>query len=722
MARKKGGKKKADSGKASLHKLESRLLGYWKRKSWGEFVTLFQRHWARARKTQAAVYWDAAVYNLLLDTLFASQDFALLRHILDELIDPRTVSEENQKCLQVAKLFWATYNGQAESAAIKELPSDLPDPFQNLAAAIGDITQNPSTPLSDYVQEKRTKARKGEKHLALAARIGKQFNTLRDQDFQPASVQPLTQLRKSLRDLQATLEDQLGLTSPVVKNMSILADLLRTMHSNPRYLVNSTQVLHLLQKKGFETSSHPAVESLACGLLALGRRRLGQDWEHTIRVSLRNLLPGLAPELPPHLERQFQSLRHVSEQDPSLFELIPLMLKHDVWSGRERMILLLVQLHIMAYAGDQLLEYLEDMLFGSWSESQLMQFLNQHLIQAIQTLEQIIKLHAQLGIQDPSLLDRATRDWQEAVAALPFSRTSRHLDQLLITMCTSPVPDAALLFAVMKRVEQATQVQGVKSIAKVQKERAPLQITEEGLRTTVHMIHDECDLHNVFQAWQGCMKNDDYQKMVELFLLRVFDETCNDQNSQDFLFHNPSLEWSDLPPSLMQDFSHILTPEFSLYGLVLLSAKAGKTNPPAPQNATQAKYFLDHLPPPQMLDDMLGWMLTWPHTPYRNTFLAAVIKNHAKYLTQNRKWWRLARAIQLHRLHKLAELVWDVWQELDFFAQQRDNQDFRSARDLLQPLAYKSKQPQSSSSRRKKQTLLDEVLEEKKKKSKKKKS
>ena len=723
MAPKKAGKKKTDTGKASLHKLESRLLGYWKRKSWGEFVTLFLRHWARAQKTQAAAYWDPAVYNLLLDTLFASQDITLLQHILDELIDPQNVSEENQKCLQVAKLFWATYNGQAESAAIKNLPSDLPAPFQNLAAAIGHITQNPSTPLRDYVQEKRTKARKGEKHLALAARIGKQFNTLKDQDFQPASVQPLTQLRKSLRDLQTTLEDQLGLTSPVVNNMSLLADLLRTMYVKPGYLVNSTQVLHLLHKGGFEPSSHPAVESLACGLLALGRRRMGQDWEQNIRVSLGRLLPGLAPELPPYLERQLQSLGHVSEQDPPFFELIPEMLKHDVWSGRERIILLLVQLHRMANAGDQLLEYLENMLLGGWSESQLMQFLHQHLMQAIQALEQVIKLHAQLGIQDPSLLESATGDWQKAVAVLPFSRTFRHLDQLLVTMCSSPVPDAVLLFAVMKRVERASQVQGIKSLAKVQKERGPFQITEEDLRETVHMIHDEADLHNVFQAWQDCVKNDDYQKLVQLFLLRVFDETCNDPNPPDFLFQNQSLEWSDIPPSLLQDFAHILTPDFSLYGLVLLSAKTGQTDPPAPQNATQAQYFLDHLPPPQILDNMLGWMLSWPHTPYRNTFLAAVIKNHVEYLTQNRKWWRLARTIQLQRLHKLAELVWDIWHELDLFARQRDNQDFRSARDLLQPLAYKSKQPQSSSSSRtKKKTLLDEVLEEKKKKSKKKKS
>ncbi|MFP4428519.1 MAG: hypothetical protein ACLFPB_04285 [Desulfovermiculus sp.] len=716
MARKKGGKKKKDSGKASLQKLESRLLGYWKRESWGEFVTLYQRHVTRAEKTQAAPYWNPAVYNLLVDTLFVSQDLALLQHVLDELIDPQSVSEENQKCLHTARLFLAAYNGQAESTAIKNLPLDLPAPFQNLAAAIDHINHNPSTSLSDYVQERRTKARKGEKHLALAARIGKQFNTLKDQDFQPSSVQPLTKLRKSLRDLQATLENQLGLTSPVVSNMSILADVMRTMYARPGNLIKSDQVLHLLHQEGFQTSSHPAVETMACGFLTLGRKRLGQDWEQSIRVALGRLLPGLAPELPAHLEKQLQSLRQVAEKAPPFFAWIPQLLKHDVWSARERTILLLVHLHLMANAGDQLLEFLEDMSLDSWPENQIMQFVNQFWVQAIQSLEQIIELHAQLGISDPYLLERATRDWQEAVSALPFDRSSRHLDQLLETMCSAPVPDAALLFAVMKRVEQARRVQGITSIAQVQKQRAPLQITEDKLRECVHLIGLDCDLDNVFQAWQACLTKNDYQKIVQLFLLRVFDETCNDQTAPDLLFRASSLEWADLDPSLLQNFAAILPPDFSLYGLVLLSVKTGQTDPPVPQNATQAQYFLDHLPPPQMLDEMLSWMLTWPNTPYRNSFLAAVIKNHVQYLTQNRKWWPLARAIQLHDLPKLAELVWDIWQELDLFSRLRDSQDFQSAREFLKPLAYKSKQPKGSSSRSRKQTLLDQVLEEKKKK------
>ncbi|MFO7802512.1 MAG: hypothetical protein R6V55_09485 [Desulfovermiculus sp.] len=722
MTRKKGGKKKTDSGKASLHKLESRLLGYWKRKSWGEFVTLFQRHWARAQKTQAAACWDAAVYNLLLSSLFESQDLPLLQHIVHELIDPQTISDENQNCLQVASTFLALYHGQAGAEAAQDLPSELPDPFAKLSMAMRDISQMSSTSLGEYVQEKRTKARKGERHLALTARIGKQYNVLRKQDFQSPTIQPFTQLRKSLRDLQATVQDHLNINSPILNNMVILADLLRTMHSPPRSLISPAQVVYHLQDKGFQPSTHSAVESLACGVLALGRKRLGAKWEDGVRVSLRGLLPGLAPDLPPHIEQQFQSLHHVSQKEPFVTQLIPEMLKHDVWSARERMLLLLAQLHIAANAGDDLADYLEDMISGPAPEKQIAQVIIQHIVQTIHTLEQVIDLHAQLGLQDASLLDQATRQWQEAIAHFPSFHVFRHLDKLLVTMCASPVPDAALLFVIMKRVEHAPNVQGIKSIDTVLQERAPLHASEQELHRIADKINEQSNLANIFRAWQSCMAEEDYQRLVQLFLQRVFHETCKEQSPLDFLFDNPCLGWPEIPPSLMQDFAQILSPDFSLYGLVLLSAQKNTTDCPTPKNATEAQCFLDHLPPPEILDDMLEWMLTWPTTPYRNTFLAAVITHHADYLTQNKGWVRLVRDIQLNRLNKLAELVWDIWQELDLFSRLGQDQDFRSARDILQPLAYKSKKSRASSSGRKKKTLLDEVLEEKKKKSKKNKS
>lgn len=721
MARKKGGKKKKDSGKASLQKLESRLLGYWKRKSWGEFVTLFQRHWARSRNTQASAYWDAAVYNLLLTTLFESQDLSLLQHIVHELIDPRTVSEENQKCLQTAACFLALFHGQAGPEAANGLPTDLPAPFAKLAASMRDISQTPSTSLAEYVQGKRTKARKGEKHLALAAKIGKQYNALREKNFQTASVQPFTQLRKSLRDLQAAVRDSVNINSPIVNNMVILADMLRSMYVRPRSLLNPAQIIDLLRNEGFAPSTHPAVESLAFGLLALGRKQLGTDWEHAIRISLRGLLPGVVPDLPPHIEQQFQSLHYVAKKDPFITEVIPEMLKHDVWSTRERMILSLAQLHVAAAAGDDLVEYLEDMMDDPSPENQMTQVLSRHVILCIHSLGQIIALHAQLGLHDASFLNQAALKWEEAVAHLPFLHTVRHLDKLLATMCASPLCDAALLFPIMKRVEHSPHVQGIKSLDTVDKERAPLQVSEQDLQRVVDTLHDQSNLENIFTAWQSCLDQEDYRQLVQLFLHRVFIESCQEESPLDFLFDAPCLDWSEIPASLMQEFVQILPPDFSLYGLALLSARKDSNDCLTPKNAAEAQYFLDHLPPPEMLDDMLDWMFTWPATPYRNTFLAAVIAFHAEYLTQSSGWRRLAGNIYFNRLNKLAELVWDIWQEQNLFTCLKDDQDFRAARELLQPMAFKSKEARSSSGRKKK-TLLDEVLEEKKKKSKKNKS
>ena len=136
MAKKKGArKKKSNPAKASLEKLESRLLGYWKRKSWGEFVTLFQRHWNRAQKTEASAYWQAAVYNLLLDTLFSARDMDLLDNLVHRVLDPQTLTRQNANCLQIASAFCNAYRGNIDTLAAQNLPSDIPPPFQKLAAA-----------------------------------------------------------------------------------------------------------------------------------------------------------------------------------------------------------------------------------------------------------------------------------------------------------------------------------------------------------------------------------------------------------------------------------------------------------------------------------------------------------------------------------------------------------------------------------------------------------
>ena len=218
-------KKKTDPGKTSLQKLESRLFGYWKKAAWGEFVTLFQRHWSRAQNTQAAAYWQAAVFNLLVHTLFSSQDITLLHNLVHKDLDPQTLSEENARCLQVASAFCAVYFGTTEAQTALSLPSEVPPPFQRLAAALQETSLSGHSNLSEYVQGKRTKARKGEKHLALAARVEHQFNALRQQGFWPESIQPLTQLRKSINELTQSVRDNLGISSPALNNMAVLAEL-----------------------------------------------------------------------------------------------------------------------------------------------------------------------------------------------------------------------------------------------------------------------------------------------------------------------------------------------------------------------------------------------------------------------------------------------------------------------------------------------------------------
>ena len=719
MAKKKGAKKKkSNPAQASLEKLESRLLGYWKRKSWGEFVTLFQRHWNRARKTKAAAYWQAAVYNLLLDTLFSAQNIDLLDDMVHRVLDPQTLSEQNANCLQVARAFCNAYRGNTDNHTAQALPVDVPPPFQKLAAALQETSLTGHTALSEYVQGKRTKARKGEKHLALAARVGKHFNALREQGFQPGSVQPFTQLRKSIRDLNVYVHDQLGISSPTLNNLAILADMLRTIHMKPQDLQFPKNISNHLKVNAFQTSSHPAVQSMTLAFLTMGRDLFGAFWELSARSILYKSVPLGTWHIPAHLKEQYDVLNSLAHKNLPPHLCIPTILTHDVWTQREQMVLLMAHLHLCVDGKRLIMQYLEDLMDRSLPKD-LAQAINSHLIDVTKALQRIYTLFEQLGMDDRSLLITMTSTWKEAVGPMPFYDIYKHLDTLLATMCRSPVPDGAFLFPLLKRAEASSSPKDIKSLALFKEERVPLQVTEDDVQHFVQDLSLCMDLEGTFKAFKHCLTEEDYRSLVQRFLIEACEASCESAHVDDLFGPDPDLTWTDIPQPLMRDFAEIVSSDFSLYGLVQMSAQTSGNNPPVPKNAAEARAFLDHLPPPRILDQMIDWMLTWPSTPYRNDFLATVIFHHADYLTENKGWEYLADSIRIYRLNTLATLIWDIWSERDLFSRLRKDEDFQEAVRALKMMIPRKGSPKSSPGKKKKKTLLDEVLEERKQRQKK---
>lgn len=86
-------------------------------------------------------------------------------------------------------------------------------------------------------------------------------------------------------------------------------------------------------------------------------------------------------------------------------------------------------------------------------------------------------------------------------------------------------------------------------------------------------------------------------------------------------------------------------------------------------------------------------MLSWPSTVYRNKFLSKIIRTQADFLTRTRGWSHLISEIADYRLKKLAEMTWDIWEELGLFESLAQDQDFQEARAKLIPLLPKSRKP-----------------------------
>ncbi len=712
--KKKSRKKKQGLNKAAADKLETRLLGYWKKQAWGEFITLYQRHWSRAAQSKAAKLWNPAVYNFLLRTTFAEQDYSLLEKTWTEISSAPNLSAENQQCLQVIAVLLDIYQTRAYPALAQELPAVAPAPFAQLATKLQEILTPGNSSLPDYLQKRLKRARKGEKHLSLAAKVQEQFAALRDQNFLPRTATPLTQFKKSCSELDATLEANQGAPSPVLKDMQILARLMHRLYSKPGMFADSLSIFKYLQSKGFQNTGHPATQSMLQSMLALGRNLHSAQWEKFQRLTLGSMVPELAPDLPQHLQKQLQALEKLKQKQREKEPLIKQMLDLEIWSRKERILLLLAYLEQLHEINYEILDYLFQGIGLEISQSKAVAVVERFLLTACNTLQSIFQQCFSLGLQDTAFLTSAVRQWQKAVDPFPFFNSVQTLEQLIVFLHNSQVPDSVLLFPLHKRAEIEDPGSKGVNISKLVQSRIPLQVDSKDLQDAISYIKLESELGPILQTWKRCLNREKYQELVRIMLQNCLQNSLG--LAEDELFSprpGSFITWTDIPRSVMKELLDEVDQDFALYGLMRLSAYAKHTKLPMPANAKEASLFLDFIPPAETLDSLLKWMCSWPRTQYRNIFLATLIRHHAEYLTNNQGWADLARHIADHRLKKLAEMVWKLWTELDLFQVLQKDPDFASARKKIQPLLPNTKKQKSNpGSKKQKEPPLLKVLED----------
>ncbi len=721
MAKKK--KKKpgagAKSGKNKGQRLEDKLKGYWKKGQWGEFITLYVRQWERACQTHAAEHWDPAVYNLLHRTLFQEQDLATLVVVLQTLDQAKKLSEENRACLQVARATLSASRGELYQEDLHQLPESLPAPFATLKKKLAAIVEAPpKSPLPEYLSGRRSKARKGEKQYALLARLYHTFQKLQEQDFQPESITQLTNWGKLFFELDQYLKANLGYSGTVFQDAAILADWIRDMRKAPHRSRNPGAVAAFLKQRKFSYSAHPFVIRLLETAIGIGSGEYGRQWAIELRASLQNRYPALLSNMPESTEAQMEVWNTCLFQERGrgfdaklLSRMLDKLLEAEVWSRRERLILHLAQLTIVNAAGRMLFQN-EYALFRL-NHLELAREAKLLLSLSVQACIEGQRMYQELYPDTKKPLGLILELFEDSLDTVPLVESSELLFKAVRSLIDLELPGTTVLHLLNLAFE--VQVMGKKNPIQefIVQKKAPISLRPEEISAAVQDVKDHPHLFKLFRVWTKCLEPDSLQALTETLLLEKFEQACvYDPDEEDFLsvsLFGQQHPWFDIPKDLLEQARNIVDPDFPLLGLISLSVQSSdRDRSPMPKGAKQARAFLENPPPNDVLMKMILWMLSWHSTPYKNQFLHTLILKIKEHITTSKAWLRLAEEIRENRQRKLASMLWDSWDELDFFADLHSTEDFREARDHLRPMVQRSsrKQPKKQPARPS-QTLLD---------------
>ena len=704
-------------------RLESKLLGYWKKGHCGEFVTLFARHWGQARKTAAAHYWDRAVFNALTRALFDDQDFTLLAELLNTLETVPELSAESRACGQMCRAMLDLVHGKASPSRLRGLPRDLPQPFADLRDRVAAMClDSGSSPLTDYVLGYRKKARKGEKTLSLAARASAKVQELN------WMVQPLedpsmyTQIRKMFKDLNESFAQGMGWSSPVLADAEALAELMREVMLRPWSMQQPCQLSSFLRFRGFSFTEHDFTLDFLESILSQGRTVLGPSWEQNMRLCLAQDFPRLLSPLPEEAKRQLEAVTRLkdkacpSSQPYSMPAWLKQLLNEDVWSFRERFFL-----HLTLLTAHRQLS--RDLAFDLGQPCDLsLEERAAQLIGLIQhsteNLLALLDLQKDIFPRDMAPVENALQAWEECLEPLPLDLDpAAPLNRLTRRLAKLPLSAARFLFLLAKSTDTLSSQKLTSIIEHIRQNKPELQLTEIDFPRAFELLDMAYKPKKVFQSWQAFLSSKDQRRLAERYLMHLFARASSDENLSLAFSLDDICPWCDLPIDLFKHLLKSVNRDFALRGLMELTITMAPVSPPMPQKAAQARPLLDQLPPPQTLSPMLLWMLTWPQNSYSAAFYEQLIRNAADHITERQGWKGLAQAVSRFQLKDLAARIWDLWTELGLFDRSDTDQSFDDARELLRPLARAG--TWKGRGRPKGRTLLDEVLEERRQKKKK---
>jgi len=203
-----------------------------------------------------------------------------------------------------------------------------------------------------------------------------------------------------------------------------------------------------------------------------------------------------------------------------------------------------------------------------------------------------------------------------------------------------------------------------------------LKISRQEIKDYVLVLPGWMYTEKILRGWKACLSREDYRFAIETLLVSILDHEFQSLYSPSYRETDWFL-WEEIPQHLLEAFLKELGPESPVFGLLNLSANtSGRT---MPANAKEADFFTKYMPPPDTLHKIILWMLTWPSSPYKNKFMAQLIKHNLEHFNRIEAWDHLVKVIAYKKMKVLAGMVRDIWAEKDLFTTLASHQDFQNA-------------------------------------------
>lgn len=668
-------KKKKQTGS----RLESKLLSYWSAKKWGEFVTLYLRHWSRASQTQAGLNWDKAAHNFVVQILFQDKDISSLNMLLNTMQQAPELNQENQNILKYIQALSDYLSKKTVASELLNLPENVPPAFIKLKNLLISDLQKDEDRLGQYLTGKRKKAQKGEKVYSNLAKWAHQSKKLLQDNFRPSSLTSLTTWKNYLEQIDRLVKTDSSSSKPLHDGL-ILAELIRRLYSpgKNQNLSQPVNVLKYLYKREFSFSQHPFTQDMRRLFINIGGQRFGLYWLTDLEYSMQKQgLSFLAKSdrTASLIQSWFKILDKTKwDEDPffGIYSTNQELLKNSQLCWREQFVLWTVQISILE-AMTQLVNSPSFFLFSSVDSSEFGEALFER---STEVILHIMNLQTQ-RLSDHNLHDNyPLKIWEATLGNLVHVLPSANFHTSFFKdILQHPLPDRTVLFLLASFKQTGASVKGWPD---KKDQTSTLKPSAQDIQELVSKILDWTMFEDIIEDWFTYLEPKGKTLLAQEVVTRLVQDTVQVRlEGSDW-----DASWESCHINFFKKLTPYLEENFYYFCLVQMMAINNKNSLPGGKKVAEA--FWQNMPGDlESLWNIFFVLIGLPKTPYGSSFLAQLFDQIREYIHQNCDWYEVVDAVIDYKCFKLGAHILKTWEEDSSRPDLSRSFDFLSAIDEL---------------------------------------